>query len=258
MIDTHAHITRRFCDPAVAGQAVEGAKEAGVKAIVLAASNLEESGENIKLAERYPGFLFPAVGIHPQQTDPENKLSIEEQIGILDKLIKDNKVAAIGECGLDYSPAPPEERERSREDQENLFRGQIKLAKEYGLPLMIHARKAVDEVIEILKNYPGLKGVFHCYTGGKKRIGQILELGDSWYFGFDGNLTYEIGLMEVVKNIPIEKVLLETDSPFLAPIPHRGETNRPEYVKYIYEKFNGEQQQQINENARRLFNLNSR
>lgn len=258
MIDTHAHMGKRFCDEVE--ETIEGAKKVGLKAIVLAASNLEESEENIKLSERHPGFLFPAVGIHPQQTDPKNKLSIEEQIKILGQLIKENKskIAAIGECGLDYSPAPPKEKERSKEDQERLFRGQINLAKKYDLPLMIHARKAVDEVIKILKDYQGTKGVFHCYTGGKKRVNKVLELGESWYFGFDGNLTYEDGLLEVVKSIPKDKLILETDSPFLAPVPHRGETNRPEYVRYIYEMFDKKEQEQIDENTKRLFILDSR
>lgn len=260
MIDTHVHITKRFCDPAAAGETVERAKKAGLAAIILAASNLEESEENIELSKKYPDFLFPAIGIHPQQTDPENNKSIEEQISILDKLIKENKnkITAIGECGLDYSPAPPEERDRSEEDQETLFRGQINLAETYKLPLIIHARKSVDRVIEILKDYQGVKGVFHCYTGGKKRINKILELGEKWYFGFDGNLTYEEGLMEVAKCVPKERLVLETDSPFLAPVPYRGETNKPEYVKYIYQMFDEKEQEQIDENARRLFNLNSR
>lgn len=260
MIDTHAHMGKRFCPPAVAGRAIEGAIKAGLRAIVLAASNLEESEENIELSKKYPGVLYTAVGIHPQQTDPENKLSVEEQIDILDKLIKENKskITAIGECGLDYSPAPVGEKDRSKEDQEKLFRRQIELAKKYGLPLIIHARKAVDEVIKILKDYQGIKGVFHCYTGGIKRIRQILDLGPDWYFGIDGNLTYEIGLMEVVKNIPMNRILLETDSPFLAPVPHRGEVNRPEYVKYIYQMFEEKEQEQIDENARKLFSLDSR
>lgn len=258
MIDTHAHISKRFCPPIMVREVIGGAKKAGLKAIILAASNLEESEENIKLAEKYPRFLFPAVGVHPQQTDPENKLSIEEQINELDKLINKNKIIAIGECGLDYSPAPEGEKDRSKKDQESLFRGQVIMAKKHNLPLMIHARKAVDEVIEILGEFKDLKGVFHCYTGGKKRIKKIIELGSGWYFGFDGNLTYEVGLVEVVKSIPTERVLLETDSPFLAPVPYRGQTNKPEYVKYIYEMFDKKEQEQIDKNAGRLFNLNTR
>jgi len=162
---------------------------------------------------------------------------------------------------LDFSTPPPDEKERSREEQEILFRGQIEIAKKYNLPLIIHARKAVDEVIEILGEYKKISGVFHCYAGGKKRIKKIMELGEMWYFGIDGNLTYEEGLSEVVAEIPKDRLLLETDCPFLTPVPHRGEINKPEYVKFIYQKTAeiwkmefAEVEKMIDGNARKLFN----
>ncbi len=130
MIDTHAHVSKIFCD---AGKNLK---------IILAASNIEESEENIELAKKYNN-LFAAVGIHPQATDPDNKLSVDEQIKILDKLAEN--AIAIGETGLDYSPVLPNERERSKKEQERLFRGQIAVAQKHKKPLIIHARKAVDE-----------------------------------------------------------------------------------------------------------------
>ena len=256
MIDTHAHLSKRFCDLVI----VDGVR------VVLAASNLEDSEENVELAKANKNQFWASVGIHPQKTDPENKLGVEEQLGLLDKLISNdrNLIVAIGECGLDFSPAPPEEEDRLKEDQEKLFKGQIEIARKYKLPLIVHARKAVDEVIEILKGYKDICGVFHCYAGGKKRIKKVLDLGDSWYFGIDGNLTYEIGLNEVVREIPIDRLILETDSPFLTPVPHRGETNKPEYIKFIYEKVAeiwqvdfGEAEKIIDGNARTLFKLKS-
>jgi TatD DNase family protein len=257
MIDTHAHLSERFCDPAVSGQVLNGELT-----VILAGSNLTDSRENIELANNSPK-LWASVGIHPQCTDPENLDSIDKQLVLLEDIVKSNdKIAAIGECGLDYSPPPPEERERSKEEQEKLFLGQIKIAQKYKKPLIIHARKAVDEVIEILNNYENLSGVFHCYAGGKKRIQKILDLGEGFYFGIDGNLTYEVGLAEVVMAIPKEKLILETDSPFLTPMPFRGQVNKPEYVKYIYEKMAEiwktnlcETEKIIDGNARKLFNV---
>lgn len=253
MIDTHAHIGARF----------------GVKQIpknipvIMAASNYDESENNIKLAKKYKN-LYASCGIHPQQTDPENSDNIVEQIQKLDKLIGDKRkqVVAMGECGLDYSPAPPGEKDRSKTDQEKLFRGQIDLSVKHKLPVIIHARKAVDEVITLLQEYPQAFGVFHCFSGGKKRISKVLDLGSNWYFGVDGNLTYEVGLEEVVKMIPRDRLILETDSPFLAPVPHRGETNKPEYVEFVYKKTAeiwqddlAKTEKIIDDNATKLFSL---
>lgn len=259
MIDTHAHLSKRLCD--INGEVIEKIKKENILT-VLAASSILDSEENVLLAKDNKGFLWASVGIHPQDTEPNLKISIDDQLKKLDSLVKNNKdiVAAIGECGLDFSPAPPEERDRSKEEQEKLFRGQIDLAIKYKLPLIIHARKAVDETIDILKKYNNLAGVFHCYAGGKKRIGKVLDLGDNWYFGIDGNLTYEDGLTEVVRTIPQERLVLETDSPFLTPEPFRGEVNNPTNVKYIYQKVAlvwekdlNETESIIDENAKRLF-----
>jgi len=128
--------------------------------------------------------------------------------------------------------------------------------------LIVHSRKASDETLEILKSYKNLRGVIHCYTGGKKRIKKFLEISDNWYFGIDGNLTYEDGLVEVVKNIPKNRLILETDTPELTPVPHRGERNKPEYVEFVYKKVAEiwgmsfeETEKIIDENGERLFGL---
>jgi len=261
MIDTHAHLSKRFC-PAVSGLARAVKNLDGV---ILAASNVEESEENIKLAKENEGKMWAAVGIHPQQTDPKNKQSIDEQLNFLDSLVENNKkwVKAIGECGLDYSPVLDEERERPKKEQEILFRGQIALSIKHNLPIIVHSRKTLEEIIEIIKSYEEkTKGVVHCYTGGKKRIKNVLEMGENWYFGIDGNLTYEDGLAEVVKLIPKDRLLLETDSPFLTPAPHRGEVNNPEYVKFVYEKLAEiwemsfeETEKIVDRNAKKLFSI---
>ncbi|OGL53621.1 hypothetical protein A3K55_01125 [Candidatus Shapirobacteria bacterium RBG_13_44_7] len=236
MIDTHAHLTSRF----------GGEMEIGnLRAVILAASSIEDSKENIELGKKYPDKLFPSIGIHPQVREIGGEK--------LEQLIEG--VVAVGECGLDFSD------DYDLGEQTEKFERQIKLAIKYNLPLIIHAREAVDEVIEILKKYPGTKGVFHCYTGGKKRIKKILDLGE-WYFGIDGNVTYEVGLEMVVKNIPKDKLLAETDCPELTPVPFRGEKNKPIYVEYVYKKIAEiwglgfeETEKIIDDNTQKLFSL---
>lgn len=212
MIDSHAHIDSTLCD-------ISGVE--GLEAVILSGASLEGSKNNLLLAEKYPR-LYPAVGIHPQE--------ISDDINLLEELVKNPKTIAVGECGLEYLG------EIDKEKQEIYFRKQIELAQKYQKPLIIHARKAVEETIKILGEYENLKGVIHCYSGGKKRVKKILDLPGEWYFGFDGNLTYEVGLEEVVKIIPSNRILAETDSPLLTPEPHRGEENKPAYVKYVYQK----------------------
>jgi TatD DNase family protein len=259
MIDTHAHLSTRFCD--ASSELIKKLRNENIK-VVLAASNIKESEENIILTQENPDLFLAAIGVHPQDTDPESNLSIDEQINLLDNMVKNsiNLISAIGECGMDFSPAPPEEKDRSKEDQEKLFRGQICVAEKYNLPLIIHARKAVDETIEILRDYQNTRGVFHCYAGGKKRIQKVLDLGENWYFGIDGNVTYESGLADVVSQIPKDKLILETDSPFLTPEPFRGQKNNPTNVKFVYKKVSEiwkidfrETESIIDKNAFRLF-----
>jgi len=237
MIDTHAHLSSRFT------QEVNLEK---LKWVILAASSIKDSKDNLELAKGNKKLL-PAVGIHPQEIND----SVEE----LEKLIC-QEVVAIGECGLEFTEGV------DKKAQEKLFRGQIELSLRYKKALIIHSREASDEILEILKSYKNLRGVIHCYTGGKKRIKKFLEISDNWYFGVDGNVTYEIGLEEVVKNIPRDRLILETDTPFLAPVPHRGEKNRPEWVEFVYKKVAeiwGESfektEEIIDENAKRLFQI---
>ena len=234
MIDTHAHLDEILCDT-----------KGEVDKVILASSDFESAQKNTKLAGKHD-FLYPAIGIHPQ--------SPVEGIDKLENLI-DKNIVAIGECGLDYS-----EENYDKETQLVVFKKQIELAQKHKLPLIIHARKAVDEVIEVLKEYKNITGVFHCYAGGVKRIKKVVDL--NFYFGIDGNLTYEDGLVSVVKNIPKDRLVLETDCPYLTPIPFRGKENKPAYIKFIYEKIAKiwemsfkETEKIIDGNAERLFKI---
>jgi len=240
MIDTHAHLSSRFS---------EEIKIAGLDWIILAASCVQDSKDNLELNKNNEKLL-PAIGIHPQE--------IDENFEELEKLICD-RVVAIGECGLEFTDDVSDE---DKKKQIELFRKQITLSQKINRPLIVHSRQASDEMLEILKGYKDLFGVIHCYSGGKRRIKRFLELPGMWYFGIDGNLTYEIGLEEVLKNIPKDRLILETDCPYLTPVPFRGEKNCPEYVKYVYQKVSviwqmdlKETEKIIDDNAKRLFKI---
>jgi len=237
LIDTHAHLN--FPDfQKDLDDVIKRSLENDVQKIICVSSNLKDSAKAIEIAKKYPHIVYAAVGIHPHQTDFQEKLSVKEQIEKLKNLVKEKPPIAIGECGLDFSPSPPIEKDRSEKDQIFLFEKQIELALDLNLPVLVHSRKTFDEVLAILKKYfqlsgGKLRGVLHCYSGGKKDIKKIEELG--FYFGLDGNLTYDVGLQNVAKLIPLEKIVLETDSPFLSPQPYRGLKNEPKNVKIIAE-----------------------
>ena len=230
LVDTHCHLNFSAFQKDL-GQVVDRAVENGVAKIICVSSNFADAKKAIQIAKAHPGVVYAAVGIHPQQTDPKNPDSPTTQIKKLTEIAKQKQVIAIGECGLDYSPAPPNEKDRPKKEQLFLFKKQIKLAQKLNLPLIIHTRKAFADTIEVLKQYQNISGVFHCYSAGKKDIAKVNKL--NFYFGVDGNLTYDEGLQNVFKEIPLEKILLETDAPFLSPDPFRGQRNEPKNVKII-------------------------
>jgi len=233
MIDIHAHLN--FPDfQKDLEQIVKRSLRAGVDKIICVSSNVEEGKKSIEIAKQFPKVVFAGVGIHPQQTDPNNKTPLKEQIKKLKKLASQKEVITIAKCGLDYSPAPPGELDRSKKDQLYLLEAQLKIAKDLKLPVQIHSRKAYEDTLAVLQNHPSLSGVWHCYSEGKKGIEPISKLG--FYFGVDGNLTYDQGLQNVFALIPLEKILLETDAPLLTPEPHRGERNEPAYLAHTAQK----------------------
>jgi len=230
LIDTHAHLN--FPDyQKDLDKTIKRSVKAGVKKIICVSSSIADSQKSIEIAKKYKGVVFAAVGIHPQITDPENKEILEKQVKKLEKLAKDRRVVAIGECGLDYSLAAHGEENRLKSEQFFLLKAQIKLAKKLNLPLIIHSRKAFKDTVKILEEQKPLKGVFHCFSAGKKGIIKVNNL--NFYFGLDGNITYEQGLQNVVQKIPLEKILLETDCPFLSPEPKRGKRNEPANIRII-------------------------
>ena len=261
LVDTHAHLNFREFEKDL-DQVIKRAIKNEVKKIICVSSNLQESEKSIEITQKYPGIILAAIGIHPHQTDSKTKLSTKEQLRKLADLVKQKEVVAIGECGLDYSPAPPGEKDRSRKEQLFLFKKQIELALKEKLPINVHSREASSETLEILEKYgkKGLKGIWHCYSAGKKRIERISQLG--FFFGVNGNLTYDPGLQNVFSQIPLEKIVLETDCPFLAPEPCRGQRSEPAHVKIIAKylaKLKGTTLEEVakitNQNAKNIFEI---
>ena len=188
---------------------------------------LESSRAAVALANRHR-HVYAAVGIHPENCGG----FLTEHLDELRRLARQSKVVAIGEIGLDYYWAenPP------REFQRQVFRAQLELALELDLPVIIHDREAHGDSLAIVKEYPALRGVFHCYSGSVEMAKELLDRG--WYLGFDGPVTYKNArrTVEVAEMIPIDRILVETDSPYMSPVPVRGKLNDSHNVAYIVEK----------------------
>ena len=226
-IDTHAHLFYpNFKDDL--NDVLNRAKEEGIDNILIPATDIATSKEVIGLTGKYD-FIYGAVGVHPHDSENWDKSWINE----LKELAAHNKIKAIGEIGLDYyydfSPV---------EKQKEAFRDQIELAIELNLPIVVHTRESDDDIYEIIKSYKDtdLKAQFHCFSGDKEKAKRLLDRGH--YISFTGNITFKKAdeLREVVKYIPLNKLMIETDSPFLTPVPHRGKRNEPAYVKLVGEQ----------------------
>jgi len=226
-VDTHAHLFYpNFKDDL--DDVLSRAKEEKVDYILIPATDIKTAIDVIALTEKYD-FLFGAVGVHPHDSKDWDKFWTEE----IKKIAANEKIKAIGEIGLDYyydfSPV---------EKQKQAFRDQIELAIELNMPIIVHTRESDDDIYEIINSYKGtnLKAQFHCFSGNKEQAKRLLDLGH--YISFTGNITFkkEDELREVVKYIPLNRLMIETDSPFLTPVPHRGKRNESAYVKLVAEQ----------------------
>jgi TatD DNase family protein len=224
IIDTHAHLD--FPDYKTDLESVlSRAREADVGCIINVGTNLASSEKSIGLAKRFAN-VYASIGIHPHDA---SKVS-EQNWNTLESLIQESKVIAVGETGLDYY------RNRSpREDQQRLFRSHLRLARTHNLPVIIHCRDASEDCINILtENKNGsLKGVVHCFSGTAETARKYMAMG--LYISFAGPITFSNAnnLREVARYVPVERLLLETDSPFLSPQPRRGERNEPSFLSFI-------------------------
>lgn len=264
MIDAHCHLNFHSFEKDY-DEVIKNALKAGVTKIINVGTKIDSSRKAIELAQKYEN-LYAAIGVHPHHADKLEKDWIEK----LENLAKNSKVVAIGEIGLDYFNYKSNDIV-SPKLQKEIFIKQIELAHKLKLPLQIHNRQANKDILDILSSHKSslldLPGVLHCFAGSKDFLKSALSMG--FYIGFDGNITYnglapgeDTDLKELAKYTPIDRIILETDSPFLTPVPKRGSRNVPEYVIITAEfiaKLKGttfkEIEAETTENATKLFKL---
>jgi len=236
MVDAHCHLNFHSFEKDY-DEVIKSAFKAGVTKIINVGTKIDSSEKAVELAQKYDspaGELYAVVGIHPHHADKLEENWLEE----LGKLACKPKVVGIGEIGMDYFSYKSNDIVNSKLQKE-VFIKQIELAHKLKLPLQIHNRQAGKDIIDILINHKSYlldpPGVFHCFAGNIDLLKKVLDLG--FYVGFDGNITYNglalgenTDLKDLAKYTPIDRLIIETDSPFLAPIPKRGSRNMPEYV----------------------------
>jgi TatD DNase family protein len=227
IFDSHAH----YDDDAFDEDKIEVlslVKSGGIGYILNAGTNIQSSIKSIELAKEYD-FIYAAVGIHPQDADGFD----EDSINILKEMCRYHKVRAVGEIGLDYYYEGAE-----KITQKKVFEEQINLALELNLPIIVHDRDAHSDIFELIRKYinKGLSGVLHCYSGSAEMAKEYADMG--FYIGFTGVITFKNAKksLEVLKQVPMDRILIETDCPYMAPVPLRGKRNDSRYLKYVVEK----------------------
>jgi len=226
-IDTHCHLNFSNFDEDRT-TVICNAKKAGVKKFINPGDDIKTSLSAALLAQKHPGVIYASVGIHPYNAGEKN--TKQDILRIMTKA-----TIAIGECGLDYHPYKGFDAVGKKDEQMWLFDMQLRIALEYNLPVIIHSRDAFADIFTVLDELPTLpRGVFHCFSGGVEDIRNITNRG--FYIGLDGNATYSKQLAMVIPSIPLNRLLLETDSPYLPPEGHRGERSEPKYVPLIARK----------------------
>ena len=226
IFDTHAHYdSNGFA--ADRDEILSALPAAGVGLVVDPGCDLESSQAAVALAERYP-FVYAAAGIHPSDCAGTG----EAEFAALRALCGHKKVVAVGEIGLDYywKDNPP------REFQQMVFRRQIELAVELNLPVIVHDREAHGDSMDVVREFPEVRGVFHCFSGSAEMARDLVKLG--WMVSFTGVLTYKNArrAVEAAQAVPLDRIMIETDSPYMAPVPHRGKRSDSGYVRHVCEK----------------------
>ena len=251
LVDTHVHLNSEKFDNNLK-EVIERALNNGVKTMIVVGFDKKTNARAIELAEEYP-FIYATVGFHP--TDAKDIK--DSDYDLLIKQLKHKKVVGVGECGMDFYWD-----KESKDDQIEVFKRQIDLSFEYNKPLIIHMRDASEVTYSILSEYKNLKGVMHCYSGSPEMANNFLNLG--LYISLGGPVTFKNGHKpkKVAEMVPLDKILVETDSPYLSPHPFRGKINEPFRVKLVaeeiariknmsYEDFAN----QTTKNAYKLFNI---
>ena len=252
LFDTHAHMDDRAFDEDRL-ELIASLPEQGVGLLMNPGCSLDSSRNADALSKQFD-FLYAAVGSHPDAADEVNEAVLQEYRQLC---AQNPKIKAIGEIGLDYHYE-----DIPREIQLKAFRGQMALAEELGLPVIVHEREAHADGMAVVDEFPAVKGVFHCYSGSAEMAAELVKRG--WYIGFTGVLTFKNArkALEVAASIPRDRLVLETDCPYMAPEPFRGKRNHPGYLYRMAERLaqlweiSEEAVQRITtENGKRLYNI---
>lgn len=252
IFDTHAHYDSASFD-GDRDQVLSALPAAGVTLVVDPGCDVASSRAAVALAERWP-HVYAAVGIHPEDCGGYRP----EELDAIRTLCGHKKVVAIGEIGLDYywPDNPP------REVQRQVFRDQLDLARELDLPVIVHDREAHGDSLATVLDYPEVRGVFHCFSGSGEMAAELLKRG--WYLGFNGPITYKNArrAREAAEAAPLERIVVETDAPYLTPVPFRGKRNDSRYLPYVLETLAAwkgvtaaEMERITFENGKRLFGM---
>ena len=252
IFDTHAHYNdKAFNEDRT--KLLDSFTESGILGVINCGTDIEESKNSIALSKEYD-FMYCAVGFHPEEIHKANVNYLNE----IKELSKYKKCVAIGEIGLDYYWVKD-----NKEEQKRIFTEQVILANELNLPVIIHSRDAHNDTLEILKKYKP-KGVLHCFSGSVEVMKEVLKLG--MYIGLGGAVTFKNARvpLEVAKELPLERLLLETDCPYMSPVPMRGKRNQSTYISFVAEKIaevknltKEEVLTTANNNAFKLFNIDA-
>lgn len=234
MIDTHCHIDEEVFD-ADREEVIARQQQSGVEAMIVPGVNAASIKTVLDVCHAHPGYCYPALGLHPEDV----KADWQEQLAVIEQAIRAHKdeLVAIGEIGLDYYWD-----KTYKTEQQEVLRRQLLLARELDLPVILHNREATEDILSIVKeivNRPSsnrqLKGVFHCFNGSRETVEEILKMG--FYIGIGGVLTFKNSkLAEKLDVVPMDRLLLETDAPYMAPVPHRGERNESRFMIHVAER----------------------
>jgi len=254
IVDTHTHLDHpKFYNDVE--EVVQRALEAGVKRMIIPGADPKDLPRAQELANRYEGVYF-AIGVHPYDIDSYDPLFLKE-------FAKDPKCVAVGECGLDYYrlPKDPLEKEAIKRRQKEVFIDQMRLAQELDKPLIVHIREASKDAKELLEKYaPSKGGVLHCFNASEL----LLDLKERFYYGIGGVITFKNAkkLVNILPKIPLSRIVLETDAPYLTPEPYRGKRNEPAYTTFVAKRvgelLNLDYQEvcnQTTQNAKELFEI---
>lgn len=249
MIDTHVHLNDEAYKENL-DEIITSANKIGIKKMIVIGCDYQSSLKAIEIAKKYDN-IYAMVGLHPSDVDKET----DKDLNWLKELLKEEKVIGIGEIGIDLYWT-----KENKDLQIEFFEKQLQISLEYNLPVSIHSRDAIELTYQILSKN-SYKGVIHCFSGSLEMAKKFIKLG--YLIGIGGVVTFKnTNLKEVVKNIPMECIITETDGPYLAPTPYRGKMNKPEYIKLIVDEIAllksmdvVEVEKQIDENVKKVFNI---